>query len=497
MTLDPQIADGETADLVIRNLFTGLLTLAEDGSVREGAASDFVVSDDDLTYTFKLKQDIYWTDSGDFEQQCTAQDFVYGFTRLFLPETRAPRAEDYYCIKNAKLLHTGKITDPSLLGVKAKGDFELEITLEYPDPRFLTKLTETPAMPCSEQFFLRSQGKYGLSDECTPSNGAFYIRRWLYDPDADQDSNNIVLGRHSKNAETMDVCPSTVTIYIRDKELYIDDFNGGEISCLSVGDRERGQIKGECEEFATVTCGIAFNRRSTLFRNSDFCLALALAVDRDAVLEALPGYATAEGIVPDEVSLLDKGYRELVGSTVTGCDMDEARRHYLAAEPNLDRSLFTGAKVIVSDSAAATAVSYAMQEWQREYGFYCVVEQLDGGDYRTALESGDYDIAVLELSGRYNSPSAYLAQFRAGSAENMTGFANSEFEKLLLQAERTADLSESAEIYSRAEKILIENAAFVPLYFKNEYFFTKEGCTDIVYEPFSGTVDFSRAKKFD
>lgn len=497
VTLDPQIADGETADLVIQNIFTGLLALAEDGSVKDGVAADFVVSDDGLTYTFKLKQGIYWTDGGDFEEQCTAKDFVYGFTRLFLPETGAPRAEDYYCIKNAQLLHTGKITDPSLLGVKAKGDFELEITLEYPDPRFLTKLTETPAMPCSEKFFLQSQGKYGLSGECTPSNGAFYIRRWLYDPDADQDSNNIILGRHSKNAETMDVCPSTVTIFIRDKELYIDDFNGGDISCLSVSESERGRIKSECEEFATVTCGIAFNRRSTLFRNNDFRMALALLVDRDAALTALSGYVPAEGIVPAEVSMLDKGYRELVGGTQLGCDPDEARRHYLKAEPNIDKSLFTGAKVIVSDSAAATAVSYAMQEWQREYGFYCVVEQLNGDDYRAALESGDFDIAVLELTGRYNSPSAYLEQFRAGSADNLTGFANAEFETLLTQAERTADLSESAEIYKRAEEKLIENAAFVPLYCKNEYFFTKEGCTDIVYEPFSGTVDFARAKKFD
>lgn len=497
ITLDPQIADGETADLVIGNLFTGLLTLSDDRSVKAGASSDFVVSDDGLTYTFRLRQDIYWVDGGDFVEQCTAKDFVYGFTRLFLPETGAPHAEDYYCIKNSRLLHTGKITDASLLGVKANGDFELEITLEYPDPRFLAKLTETPAMPCCEKFFLQSQGKYGLSDECTPSNGAFYMRRWLYDPDADQDSNNIILGRNSKNAEALDVCPSTVTIFIRDKELYIGDFNGGDISCLSVSESERGQIKGECERYATVTCGIVFNRRSELFRSGDFCSALALMVDRDAVLAALPDYAPAEGIVPAEVSFLDKGYRELVGGAVLDRDAEEARRYFRAAEPSLDRGLFTGAKVIVSDSAAATAVSYAMQEWQREYGFYCVVEQLDGSDYSAALESGDFDIAVMELSGRYNSPSSYLEQFRADGAENVIGFASTEFEALLDQAERTADMSESAEIYARAERLLIENTAFVPLYSKNEYFFVKEGCADIVYEPFSGTVDFSGAKKLD
>lgn len=476
----------------------GLLTLGRDGSVKEGAASDFVVSDDGLTYSFKLKQDIYWTDKGDFEEKCTARDFVYGFTRLFLPETRSARAKDYYCIKNSELLHTGKITDTSLLGVKAKGDYELEITLEYPNPRFLTMLTEPPAMPCSEKFFLQSQGKYGLSDECTPSNGAFYVRRWLYDPHADKESNNFILGRNSKNTEAVEVCPAALNIYIRDEELFVDDFLGGDVNCVAASDS--GLIKGGCviEEFDTITCGLAFNRRSELFKDSDFCMALALLVDRDTALSALPDYTAAEGVVPKQVTMLDKSYRELVGVCgLLGYDAAAARRYYLKAQPRLDSTLFTGAKVIVPDSAAETAVSYAMQEWQREYSFYCVIEKLDGDEYRARLADGDYDIAVLELSGRCNSPSAFLGQFGADSAENCTGYSDSELDRLLEQAGSTADLSESAEIYGRAEQRLIDNAAFVPLYGKSEYFYTSEGCMDIVYEPFSKTVDFSLAKLFD
>lgn len=500
VTLDPQIADEPNSDLIIGNVFMGLLTLGSDGSVKEGAASDFVVSEDGLTYSFKLKQDIYWIDNGEFEEKCTAKDFVYGFTRLFLPETGSTRASDYYCIKNAELLHTGKITDSSLLGVKAKGDYELEITLEYPNSRFLTMLTEPPAMPCCEKFFLQSQGKYGLSDECTPSNGAFYVRRWFYEPYADRDSNCIFLGRNNKNAETREVCPAALNIYIRDEELFIDDFLGGNVSCLAVSDNDKALIKGnyECEKFDSVTCGIAFNRRSKLLSDSDFCMALSLLVDREAILSAIPSFKAAEGLVPGQVSMLDKSYRELAGSCeLPEYDVTAARKYFLKAQPRLDMTLFTGAKIIVPDSAAETAVSYAMQEWQREFGFYCVVEQLDGEEYRARLDSGDYDIAVLELSGRYNSPSAYLGQFRADSPDNCTRFSDSGFEALLKQAEECAELSNSAEKYLLAEQMLIDKAAFIPLYCKNEYFFTVKGGTDIVYNPFSKTVDFTLAKLFD
>ena len=138
-----------------------------------------------------------------------------------------------------------------------------------------------------------------------------------------------------------------------------------------------------------------------------------------------------------------------------------------------------------------------MQEWQREFGFYCVVEQLDNEEYIARLDSGDYDIAVIELSGKYNSPSAYLEQFSTESPENSVHFSDSGFESLLKQAEETAELYDSAEKYFNAEQVLIDKAAFIPLYCKNEYFFTVEGAVDIVYEPFSKTVDFTRAKIFD
>ncbi|MBD5130936.1 MAG: peptide ABC transporter substrate-binding protein [Ruminococcaceae bacterium] len=493
VTLDPQIANDVSSDIVIENVFTGLLTLDKDGSVKEGAASEYTVSDDGLTYNFKLRDDIYWTDNNEFEEKCTAKDFVYGFTRLFLPETRAPRAKDYFCIKNSELLNKGK-TDSSQLGVKAKGEYELEITLDYPNPRFLTMLTEPPAMPCSEKFFIQSQGKYGLSDECTPSNGSFYVRKWLYDPyTEDKDSNSITLVRNSKNAEG--VCPAAVTFYIRDKEVFIDDFLGNDVHCVSVSESEKALIKGDFinEEFGCITCGMVFNRKSALFSNSDFCMALALLTDRE-MLSSVPEFKAAEGIVPDEVSMSGKSYRELAGACrLPEYDVTSARKYFLKAQPKLDTSLFTGAKVIVPDSAAETAVSYVMQEWQREFGFYCVIERLDGGEFDARLKSGDYDIAVTELSGKYNSPSAYLEQFVSDSPDNFARFSDSGFEAALKQAE----LSGSAEQYLAAEQELIDKAAFIPLYRKNEYFFTVKGGTDIVYDPFSKTVDFTLAKIFD
>lgn len=498
-TLDPQQANEPNSDTIIENMFMGLLTIAQDGSVQNGAAVGYTVSADGLKYNFTLRDDIYWIDCVDFERKCTAKDFVFGFQRLFLPETEAPRAKDYFCIKNARAINEKKITDVSQLGVKAKSDLELEITLETPNPRFLSMLAEPPAMPCNEEFFKKAQGKYGLSAECTPSNGAFYLTGWHYDAYANSttDVNNLILRKHYKNAETQEICPSGLNFFIEDEEDFIPDFKNGDVSCIAVSNNDRKQIKGSYNvyEFNNITCGLVFNNKSALFGDENFRKALCMLVDRDAIMDALPEYEEAAGIVPKQVNMQGTDYREIAGSiAVPAFNKNAALGIYDSIGSQIDKSLLTGAKLIVPDSAAQTAMSYIMQEWQRELGLYCKVETLSESEYARALEEGDFDIAVLELSGKYNSPAAYLEQFRKASSENYIGFYSAELENFLDRAIEAADNAQSASLYLKAEQNLIDRCAFFPLYYKNEYFFTSSKGEDIIYNPFSKTVNFTLAK---
>lgn len=495
-TLDPQQANEPNSNTIIANMFTGLVEIAQDGSVQNGAAESYSVSKDGLTYDFKLRRDIYWIDGGGFEQQCTANDFVFGFRRLFLPETEAPHAMDYYCIKNARDINKGFIKDAAKLGVKAKSDFELEITLEYPNPRFLSMLAEPPAMPCCEEYFKNAQGRYGLSAECTPSNGAFYLKSWTFDAYSITDTNNLILGQNTKNAEALNICPSGLNFFIEDSEDHIPDFKNGDVSCIAVSNNEKQQIKGSYSvyEFNNITCGLVFNSDFALFKNENFKKSLCMLTDREAIMAALPEYEKAEGVVPKQVSIDGKSYRDLKSAAVPQYSEKAAQDLFSSISSQLDKNLLTGAKIIVPDTAAQTAVSYAMQEWQRELGFYCTVKVLSENEYAKALQEGDFDIAVLELSGKYNSPSAYLEQFTKQNSENYTHFYNAEFEELLASARETASSDESAALYLKAEQSLIDHNAFYPLYYKNEYFFTSKMGEDIIYNPFSKTVDFASAK---
>ncbi len=498
VTLDPQIADDPNSELVIRNIFMGLLTVNADGSLSEGAADDYMVSEDGLVYTFRLRGDLYWfTPEMEEAQRCTADDFVYAFQRLFLPETAAPRAEEYYCIKNSRLIRQGFIPDPVQLGVKAKSELVLEITLEEPNPRLPSLLTEPPAMPCNEQFFLDAQGRYGLSAECTPSNGAFYVKSWDYSPYAITDTNNLILRKNSKNAETLGVSPAGLNFFIEEDGSFTEDFLDGTINCIAVTDEQTAVIgdKYPCETFSSITVGLIFNQKFQPFESEKFRKAMAYLVDRETIGEALVHYTPAYAAVPKEVSMLDRSYRSIAGDNMAlAYDKEKAKECYRGAL-EVDKNKFMGARIFVKDDSAAEAVSYAMQEWQREFGFYCVVETLSENEYRVRLNSGDFEIAVAELSGSYNSPAAYLEQFLKNNDGNVGGFFSVDFEKLMKSAATADDLSESADIYKQAESVLLEKAGFVPLYYKNEYFYTDGESEGIIYSPFTKTVDFSGAVK--
>jgi oligopeptide transport system substrate-binding protein len=100
---------------IMRNLFEGLVVLDPKGNVAPGVAESWSVSEDGLSYRFKLRANAKWS-NGD---PVTAGDFVFSFRRMEDPRTVARVVEVLYPIKNAEEVNTGKL-DVTALGVAAR-----------------------------------------------------------------------------------------------------------------------------------------------------------------------------------------------------------------------------------------------------------------------------------------------------------------------------------------------------------------------------------------
>ena len=492
VNLDPQSAADYSSQLIINNLFEGLLRSGEGGELEPAAAESYTVSDDGLTYRFVLREDGKWADG----TAVTADDFVFAFQRLFDPATNANSAGDFFCIRGSEQVYRGEIS-ASDLGVKAVSPLELEIKLSQYNSRFLHLLTLPPAMPCNENFFLDTKGKYGLSGKMIQGNGPFYIFSWK--------ENALKLQRNQEYSTVDQLEADSITFNIlstMDTKVSKEDrFLDGKTSAVSTDGMRIEELSRKGNRVShneNTVWGVVFRTEDSPFASGDIRKALTYDSNYSTMESVLPTYFTrASAIVPQNIRIGEQAYRELTGSNLTvSYDPQKARELYEKGLSSQDLEGITKAVLIVPDGMGhEDYFAYLSQIWQRDLGLYLTVEVLNAQDYQKRLQSGDFDCAIISLNGDYNSPYAILSQFLSGSGKNVSGFASGEFDRLLSEAVQQPDEIKAAENYKKAEEMLLKNGVFLPLYYQSEYFVTNRDAVLVQYDFDSKMVDFCMKKE--
>ena len=151
-SLDPGLATDVTSANILLNIMDPLVKLDDDLNPVPAAAENFETSEDGKTVTFKLRDDLKWT-NGD---PVTAEDFEYSWKRTVSPDLGADYAYQFYGIVGAQEYNScdPKKDDCAALadkmGVKAVDDKTLEVTLTTPQPWFLQQVA-APLVPGREQ----------------------------------------------------------------------------------------------------------------------------------------------------------------------------------------------------------------------------------------------------------------------------------------------------------------------------------------------------------
>ena len=161
-TLDPATVTGIPEGRLVRMLFEGLLVL--DPKTLEplpGAAESWDVSEDGLTYTFKIRQGAKWS-NGD---PLTAADFLWSLERFLDPETAAQYAYMMWYVEGAEAFTTevegGKPKNSfDTVGIKMLDEYTLEFKLNAPTPFFLELMAFYPMFPVSRRNIEEAQAKY-------------------------------------------------------------------------------------------------------------------------------------------------------------------------------------------------------------------------------------------------------------------------------------------------------------------------------------------------
>lgn len=502
-SLDPQYAVDSASNTIIKNLYSGLLTTDTNGNILCCNAENYSISKDGLEYTFTLKQDNYWffdendDDIIDDDEYfpVTADDYVFAMRRILDPAMQSPYAEDFACIRNGSNIISGQ-DSPETAGVIAVDDYTLNISLDYPCAEFLGLLATSAASPCNREFFYSTKGRYGLDDRSVMSNGSFFVRQWFYDP---YGVNNILyMKKNSVNSnENNEILPSFLSFTIESDENDIRTmFRDGTIECFTTENidginRKKYNVTSSC----ATTLGLIFNPENKYFSGLSMRKALALSVDREKILDSdekdiLPAY----GIIPPAVTLLGRSYRELVSDKqYEFYDVSEAERCFRIAKAELQTETFDDAKILVcTGTVNADYLHRISQNWQEIFGFYIGIEEVTPAEFNRCIADGDYSIALYPLKGSYNSGLSVIEQF---NKNNFLGYS-ADNKDLTGEVRRCADISELVDCYCNQESTILDGYGFVPLFYKNSYFVTNDDNEDIIYDAFTGAVDFRIAKNY-
>ena len=474
--LDPAIASSASERNIIANVFEGLMTYNENGDIVPAAAEHCDVSADGLTYTFQLKQNLRWRVTtlasgvlGDaastFDKSLTAKDFVFGLHRTLDPATGSPWAPMLLAIKNAERVHSGEL-EPKKLGVKAKDDYTLVITLDHPDEGFPAALTLPGAMPCNKAYFKATGGRYGLASEYLIYNGPFYISNWT-------PGTTVTIRRNGTVGDVAyyneaDVYPASVYFSInneqatRDSKLVNGTYHVAPLTATQAAEVE-GKNGVTVHSFGAATFSLLFNCTDETLRDNDIRRAVAGTFD-PSPLQTLKGAVPAVGIIPPACICGSESYRKNVQPiSLPQLTKKQAKRQM---QEGMDRRNLKDVELtVLCTEANETAVRTAMQHWQSVFGvhFSATVEVLDDATLRTRLFSGDYQLAFATLSFEQSTAQQALERFRTGADGNIVRLSGKRYDALLDAVARAKKQSDKLITIRAAENHLIEQAIILPI----------------------------------
>lgn len=514
-SFDPQFASGETEQMVIYNIFEGLVRQKPSGEIILSAAATYEVSDDKKQYTFTLRPGMTWDDNRDKDKKekeptpVTANDFVFAFQRIFNQISPSPYVQLFSSLKNSAAVLAGELP-PSQLGVTAPDSLTVRFELEYPDPIFLENLAHSSAMPCNQQLFELANGKYGSNVENTYCNGPFQLYQW-------DNATKIYMKRNALYYDVEAVKnPGVFLMFNRDKqtdqqketntpaptrfELVLD----GKSDCCEADYTQAQQAKQKglsSIEIDGTVWALVYNQNNPTFSNQNIRIGFTRAINTEPINTFLTennieNLHPTSRLIPPAISLFTEPYTESsTVDTVNTFSTEAARTAYQAGLEELGLYSLANMEILVpEDSNIPDVLSLFQQNWQQALSVFVNIVPLPRDELMTRIRTGDYRMALLPLQSATNSPDNVLQKFTSGSTENYTGFHNEEFDAFLMQASQSHDKQTILDNYASAEEILLNQAVAIPLLTEKTYFIIGKDVSGVEFFPYGGRVYFKDAQ---
>lgn len=469
-TIDPALNSAVDGGNMILHTFECLLTVDQEGKLAPGQAESWETSEDGLTWTFHLRDGLKWSDGS----ALTANDFVYSWRRVCDPMVAAPYAETVLGMVEGYADAIGGNLEA--LGVEAPDDKTLVVHLTQPCSYFGSLAAFATLSPVQQATIDANGDGWAVAADTYVCNGSFYISEWV--------PGSYIMCTKNPNYWNADAIKLDAIKFnlIEDPNASYSAYQTGEVLFIKdVPTEEIPSLEGNAEFHVEPIIGtyyLSLNTEREPFNDPKVRKALSLAIDREYVAGTLMQgtYSAASNFMgpgwidTDGSQFIDNanGGKPYIDTANHEANVEEAKQ-LLADAGYPDGAGFPSITYSTNDAGYHKVVAEYLQQAWAEIGVELQVDIVEWASFTPMRRNGDYDASRNGWVGDYSDPSNMLALLYSSNGNNDGKFNNAEYDAAMDTSRTTLDAAERSAALHKAEDILMNEAACVPVAYYNDF----------------------------
>lgn len=500
-TLDPQTAQDANSTAILRQIYAGLLRFGPDLTLQPDLARELPtvqnggISADGLTYTFRLRDGLKWSDGSPMK----AQAFVDAAKRIFEPGKES-RYSDFYLVLDAggaerelqAALAAGKKGEDLRplkkkvqdgLNVTASDDQTVVMRLSRRSPVFLQLAALWTLYPVRADLIAKHGDRWTEAGNLV-SDGPFMLAKWSH-------NERIELARNPYYHGTAAALETVKVDFIKDTAIAFAAYQKGELDVVSLGPaeivqvRQKKELQPEFKSYAQLsTTGLTFNVTSGALSDAKVRMALAGGLDREEYAQVvregaiLPAYGWLPPGMP--------GYDAQAGQQWKGA-VDRSKA--LLKEAGFEGGRGVVVEILIANtSLSKLTAEWLQQQWQKNLGVAVTVRALEPATYVSERVKGNFQVVLGGWASDYPDPQNWWPLFRTGASLNTGKYASAEFDRLMDQADAELDNAKRLEMYARAQQLFYTDIPFAPLFYGSRNILVKPYVKGAVTTSMEGAI---------
>lgn len=458
-TLDPHFVPGNAGAALMYDMFEGLMTVDAAGKLIPGLAKAFTVSDDQLTYTFQLRDNLRWSDGAPL----TADDFVYSFRRCCDPKVPTLGGRILSSLKNFRAIARSQAPVESL-GVRAPDPRTVVVEVEKPT-RYLPDALAAFAAAAVPRQAIEVHGQRWTTPENIVVSGAYTLAQWV-------PNTSIQLKKNTNHYDAAGTAIEEVIFYpVERPATAVTRFRGGELDVVFGVPADQLEIIRASDQAKAIHSSeaigvfyVLLNNAKGPTRDARVRKALSLAVDRDLIAnqllkdEGVPAYSIVPTAMPDYTAPVIPMASEAMEARLAQARGLLTEAGYSDAKPLAITYKFGGQE-------SNRRIAVALQSMWEKIGARITLENVGAAGVVTDGRSGNFEAMRYQYYAPFQDPVGFLALLQTGATENLSRHSDPAYDEALTAADRISDPAQRSQALQAVEqKVMAENPV-IPIYY--------------------------------